>query len=43
MGSTDTSELKAGKYFYDIVLQDPDGKRIRPVEGTISVKRTITR
>jgi hypothetical protein len=43
MIKTSTINLKAGKYFYDIVLQDPDGKRVRPVEGTISVKRTITR
>ena len=43
MIKANTINLKAGKYFYDIVLQDSDGKRIRPVEGTISVKRTITR
>ena len=38
-----TINLKAGKYFYDLVLQDPDGKRVRPVEGTIQVRRTVTR
>ena len=43
MGSTDTSELKAGKYFYDVVLQDPEGLKERVVEGTVTVKKSITR
>ena len=43
MGSTDTSELKAGKYFYDVVLQDPEGLKERVVEGTVLVKKSITR
>ena len=43
MGATDTSELKAGKYFYDVVLQDPEGLKERVVEGTVLVKKSITR
>ena len=43
MGSTDTAELKAGKYFYDVVLQDPEGLKERVVEGTVTVKKSITR
>jgi|TARA_B100000035_G_scaffold274215_1_gene250467 hypothetical protein len=43
MGSTDTSQLKAGKYFYDVVLQDPQGIKERVVEGTVLVKKSITR
>lgn len=43
MGSTDTSELKAGKYFYDLVLLDPEGVKERVVEGTVLVKKAVTR
>ena len=43
MGATDTSELKAGKYFYDLVLLDPDGIKERVDEGTVLVKKAITR
>ena len=43
MGSTDTADLKAGKYFYDLVLQDPQGVKERVVEGTVTVKKSVTR
>jgi len=43
MGSTDTALLKAGKYFYDVVLMDPEGGKERVVEGTILVKKSVTR
>lgn len=43
MGSTDTADLKAGKYFYDLVLQDPQGLKERVVEGTVTVKKSVTR
>lgn len=38
-----TANLKAGKYFYDIVLQNPSGEKTRPIEGTITVRKPITR
>ena len=43
MLQADTANLKAGKYFYDIVLQSPSDEKTRPIEGTITVKRPITR
>ena len=38
-----TANLKAGKYFYDLVLKDSSNEKIRPVEGTVTVKKAITR
>ena len=38
-----TANLKAGKYFYDLVLMDSSNEKIRPIEGTITVKKAITR
>jgi len=38
-----TANLKAGKYFYDLVLKDSSNEKIRPIEGTITVKKAITR
>lgn len=38
-----TSTLKPGKYFYDLVLQDSSGEKTRVVEGTVTVKRAVTR
>ena len=43
MLKANTANLKAGKYFYDIVLQNSSGEKTRPIEGTITVKRPITR
>ena len=43
MGSTSTATLKAGKYFYDLVLQDSSGIKDRIIEGTILVKKSVTR
>lgn len=43
MNSTTTSTLKSGKYLYDILFQSPDGKIERIVEGTVDVKRTVSR
>lgn len=42
MGSTITSGLKPGKYFYDVLLNS--GSEItRVVEGTALVKKSVTR
>jgi hypothetical protein len=35
--------LKPGKYFYDLVLKDASNVKDRVVEGTINVKKAITR
>lgn len=43
MTKANTINLKAGKYFYDVVLQDSNNERTRVVEGTILVKRAVTR
>ena len=43
MGASDTAALKAGKYFYDLLLNSPTGTTSRAVEGTILVKRSVTR
>jgi len=42
MGSTVTGSLKAGKYFYDILL-NKSGEITRVVEGTVLVKKSVTR
>jgi hypothetical protein len=39
----DTINLKPGKYFYDLVLKDASNIKDRVVEGTINVKKAITR
>lgn len=43
MNSTTTDGLKAGKYFYDLLLNSPTGTTTRAVEGTVLVKKSITR
>jgi len=42
MGSTMTADLKPGKYFYDLLL-NKSGEITRVVEGTVLVKKAITR
>ena len=42
MSSNLTQNLKAGKYFYDLLLND--GNKVdRVIEGEVLVKRTVTR
>jgi len=43
MLSSITSTLKTGKYFYDLIIQDNSGNKTRVVEGTITVKKAVTR
>jgi hypothetical protein len=43
MSDTATSTLKAGKYFYDLLLNSPSGTTTRVVEGTALVKKAVTR
>ena len=41
--AADTLNLKAGKYFYDLLLNSPTSSTTRAVEGTILVKKSVTR
>ena len=41
--STETADLKAGKYFYDLLLNSATGTTERVVEGTVHVKKSVTR
>ena len=41
--AADTAKLKPGKYFYDLLLNNPTGTTTRAVEGTVLVKKAITR
>jgi len=43
MDDTVTTNLKAGKYFYDVLLNSPTGTTTRAVEGTVLVKKSVTR
>ena len=43
MGTTMTSDLKPGKYFYDLRLTSPSGVTSRVVEGQVTVKKSVTR
>ena len=38
-----TSNLKPGKYFWDLLLNKPTGTTTRVVEGTAIVKKAVTR
>ena len=38
-----TETLKAGKYFYDILISSPNGITERVIEGTAIVKKAVTR
>ena len=41
--AADTANLKPGKYFYDLILNSPTGSTTRAVEGTVLVKKSVTR
>ena len=41
--AADTTNLKPGKYFYDLILNSPAGTTTRAVEGTVLVKKAVTR
>ena len=43
LGASTTSNIKPGKYFFDLLISDPAGTITRAVEGTILVKRAVTR
>ena len=43
MLSSVTETLKAGKYFYDLIISSPNGITERVIEGTAIVKKSVTR
>jgi hypothetical protein len=43
MGSSLTSQLKPGRYVYDLVIVDGSGVKTRAVEGTVLVRGGVTR
>lgn len=43
LGFDETKNLKPGKYFYDLNITSPTGEKTRVVEGTLIVKKAITR
>ena len=43
MLSTVTETLKAGKYFYDLIISSPEGVTERVIEGIAIVKKAVTR
>ena len=43
MLSSVTETLKAGKYFYDLIISSPEGVTERVIEGTAIVKKAVTR
>lgn len=43
MNANSTSQLKSGKYFYDVKITSPSGVTTRVVEGTAIVKKSVTR
>lgn len=43
LGSSATAGLKPGRYFYDILLNSPQGLTSRVIEGEVFVKKSVTR
>lgn len=41
--AADSTNLNPGKYFYDLILNSPTGSTTRAVEGTVLVKKSVTR
>ncbi len=41
--STETSNLKPGRYIYDILIEDTTGSKTRVVEGMVLVREGVTR
>ena len=40
--NTQTANLEDGKYFYELMLTDPDGVVERVIEGVVIVKQPVT-
>jgi len=42
LSNTQTGEIEEGKYFYELVLTDPNNIVERVIEGTVIVKHPVT-
>ena len=42
LSSTQTANIADGKYFYELMLTDPDGVVERVIEGVVLVKHPVT-
>tara|TARA_B000000557_G_scaffold11763_1_gene9526 strand:+ start:703 stop:1083 length:381 start_codon:yes stop_codon:yes gene_type:complete len=42
LSNTQTGEIEEGKYFYELVLTDPNNITERVIEGTVIVKHPVT-
>ena len=42
LSNTQTGEIEEGKYFYELVLTDPNDITERVIEGTVIVKHPVT-
>ena len=40
--NTQTAQIEDGKYFYELMLTDPDGVVERVIEGVVIVKQPVT-
>lgn len=40
--SSQTSSLEQGRYLYDVVLTNPFGKKIRVIEGIVTINAGVT-
>lgn len=43
LGSTQTTDLKPGRYVYDVLVTDPLGYKNRVIEGMVLVREGVTR
>jgi hypothetical protein len=43
LGSTETVDLKPGRYVYDVNLEDAGGYKYKVVEGMVLVRAGVTR
>ena len=43
LGSTQTADLKPGRYLYDVNLEDSGGYKYKVVEGMVLVRAGVTR
>lgn len=43
MTDEETAAIKAGRYMYDLIIEDQFGARFRAIEGVVTVTPSITR
>jgi hypothetical protein len=43
LSSEDTTNIKPGRYVYDIIITDPFGFKTRVIEGMILLREGVTR